>query len=58
MEKEVFKIGSIEIRITISIGVAQYAPDYNTFGEMMLVSDRALYEAKANGRNRVILGSI
>jgi diguanylate cyclase (GGDEF)-like protein len=39
--------------ITVSIGVAT-APDHgDSATELLLVADRALYRAKANGRNRV-----
>lgn len=57
IEKQVFRIDSIEVKLTVSIGVTQYAPEYNTFDEMMLVSDKALYEAKNNGRNCVVMKS-
>lgn len=43
-----------DVRITVSLGVAQYRPADN---EAMLVArvDRALYQAKQQGRNRVEL---
>jgi diguanylate cyclase (GGDEF)-like protein len=40
-------------RITISIGVAEYEPG-ETDDNVLVRADRALYEAKRNGRNRVI----
>lgn len=40
-------------RITISIGVAEYKPG-ETDDDILVRADGALYEAKRNGRNRVI----
>jgi diguanylate cyclase (GGDEF)-like protein len=46
-------------RITISIGIG-YAPDARNLEgtELLEIADRALYDAKARGRNKVVLGSI
>lgn len=40
-------------KITVSIGVAAYPEDARTLEELVSLSDRALYRAKAEGRNRV-----
>jgi len=58
IENKVFKVGDVEVRITLSIGVIQYRHEYSTFAEMMRVSDQALYQAKNKGRNCVVLGSM
>lgn len=44
--------------ITASIGVASLLPDEETTAEQLLrIADQALYHAKYQGRNRVVLGS-
>jgi diguanylate cyclase (GGDEF)-like protein len=50
-----FEVGQTRVTITVSIGVAGY-PAGTTDGPNALVSeaDRALYEAKELGRNRVV----
>jgi len=58
IENEVFKVGDLEVKVTLSIGVVQYNSEYSTFDEMMRVSDQALYQAKNKGRNCVVLGSM
>ena len=40
--------------ITISIGVASYPTHGGSLNELVAAADRALYQAKAEGRNRVI----
>lgn len=39
---------------TISIGVAEYPNDSDTFWQVVKFADVALYQAKATGRNRVV----
>jgi len=41
-------------RLTASIGVASFPEDGRTYTALIHASDIALYQAKANGRNRVI----
>jgi diguanylate cyclase (GGDEF)-like protein len=43
-----------EVRLTVSIGVATAGPDTETVAALINQADRALYEAKRNGRNRVV----
>jgi diguanylate cyclase (GGDEF)-like protein len=46
-------VASQPIRATISIGVAAKSSKTPTFSELINVADKALYEAKRAGRNRV-----
>jgi diguanylate cyclase len=41
------------IRCTVSIGAAERRPDDSGYAEWISRADRALYAAKANGRNRI-----
>lgn len=42
------------VKITVSIGLAERAEDLRSPGEVLKAADKALYAAKAKGRNRVI----
>ena len=44
-----------EVNITISVGVATCPRDATVLDELMDLSDKALYQAKAEGRDRVIM---
>lgn len=48
------QIGSIIIKKTISIGIADFPGDSSTFWQAVKFADIALYQAKETGRNRVI----
>jgi diguanylate cyclase (GGDEF)-like protein/putative nucleotidyltransferase with HDIG domain len=41
--------------MTVSIGVAMYSPSYNQYSDMVEVADQAMYRAKNEGRNRIVL---
>lgn len=43
------------IRVTVSIGVASHQPAYKNPGALVAASDAALYRAKDEGRNRVVV---
>lgn len=57
VENKEFIVGQKKIKITVSIGVASF-PDHTDNPEVLLkLSDKALYEAKQAGRNRVCVYS-
>ncbi|MEP6882800.1 MAG: GGDEF domain-containing protein [Dokdonella sp.] len=45
---------SSEVKVTVSIGLAERAEDLRSATEVLKAADKALYSAKAKGRNRVI----
>lgn len=46
------------IRITVSVGVATYSQYNDNMNDMLQRADTALYEAKALGRNRVVMSAM
>lgn len=53
MESHVFEKDGVRIRPTLSLGVASLPDSGETAEELFRAADRALYRAKAAGRNRV-----
>ncbi len=45
--------GKNDIRISVSFGVAAVGPECRSFDSLIVSADKALYRAKATGRNRV-----
>ena len=41
-------------RCTVSIGVAEWQPEFAEPGDWIKQADRALYQAKQGGRNQVV----
>ncbi len=51
-------LGGKPVSITISSGIASLSGDQDTFDEILSRADKALYEAKESGRNRVVIEHI
>ncbi|MCR9255428.1 MAG: GGDEF domain-containing protein [Alphaproteobacteria bacterium] len=58
IEKMVTKIGRVEVKVTASLGAAEMdlASESDSLEKALSRADRALYAAKAAGRNRVMPG--
>ncbi len=56
LAKEKIQIDSKkDIQITVSIGISTLEEDGETIDELIEKADKALYEAKSKGRNRIVL---
>ena len=53
VEETAFRLGELEARPTISIGVAELGPEMSRVGQLVAAADQALYRAKDKGRNCV-----
>ena len=45
------------VRVTVSIGLTEQAPDMRAAADLLRLADAALYKAKLGGRNRVVVGA-
>jgi diguanylate cyclase (GGDEF)-like protein len=52
--EEPFDVGDSRLRLTISVGVAARRGENSDPGELLKLADKALYAAKAKGRNQVV----
>lgn len=59
IEKERFAVpaGIRSTKLTVSLGIASFPEDGTTIASLIHASDQALYQAKANGRNCVVIAS-
>ncbi len=56
IEKLTFTRNGDEVKVTISIGLAEYLPAVDTKPEDLIKrADKALYDAKKRGRNRIVI---
>jgi diguanylate cyclase (GGDEF)-like protein len=54
IQDHVYQVGKESTRVTVSIGVASFPQDATTGTGLITQADRALYTAKAQGRNQVV----
>ncbi|MBF0225009.1 MAG: diguanylate cyclase [Desulfobacterales bacterium] len=54
VEQSIYKFKNLELKITVSQGVAELNPEMSSHEIMLKRADDALYEAKKTGRNKVI----
>jgi diguanylate cyclase (GGDEF)-like protein len=54
VEAKKFKFGDVTYSTTISLGVVQYSDEKNK-DELVARADKALYEAKKTGKNKVVI---
>jgi len=41
--------------LTVSVGVAMYNQQYTSYTQMIEIADQAMYRAKNEGRNRIVM---
>lgn len=54
VEEKVIVVDGKDLRVTASFGVAQLGPDGTRYDPLMAVADQRMYQAKRQGRNRVM----
>ena len=53
--EKTFTFGNIEINFTISLGVSEIGPSSSALQDLVMQADKALYQAKFFGKNKVYL---
>ena len=56
-EAAVFEPGTIDLKLTLSIGI-ETCPEAPSIHDLIVVADQALYAAKRQGRNQVVLADV
>jgi len=56
-EAAVFEPGTIDLKLTISIGI-ETCPEAPSIHDLIVSADQALYAAKKQGCNRVVLAEV
>jgi diguanylate cyclase (GGDEF)-like protein len=51
--RKVIEAQGVEPRVTLSIGISTYPTDCSSHTELLRLADRACYDAKQQGGNRV-----
>jgi diguanylate cyclase (GGDEF)-like protein len=51
---EPVQLGGQSLPVSASIGLAMFPADAQTTGSLIQAADRAMYEAKTLGRNRIV----
>ncbi len=54
LAEHTFEADGETFTVTCSIGIAEWSPEYDSLEELLDRADEAMYEAKEQGRNRVI----
>ncbi len=57
-EQATFQEDSESYRVSCTVGIAEFAPGQETVDDMIHEADMALYEAKKQGRNRVVIHEV
>ncbi|MBN1897281.1 MAG: GGDEF domain-containing protein, partial [Spirochaetes bacterium] len=55
IKERTLKCNGKKIKFSVSIGVTQYNLQYRDYNQLLVQADKALYKAKARGRNRIEL---
>ena len=53
VESQVVEVDGVKIRFTVSGGVASMDENTSSLDAVMKLADKALYQAKSSGRNRI-----